>query len=394
MCPTPAGEQPEAMNENPTLVEPLGSGPEPGSDGPATENPQSAPTSESTPGAGGAPGAPYPPAGGYYAPVSTPQTPLRRSRTDRVFAGVCGGFARQYNVDPVLLRILVVIATLFTGGVFALAYLVVWLVMPEEPLYAPVPMPAGPAGTAYAAAQPAPVPPSYAAGGTGTYVDPATGVVYGAPQYYAPAKPREPRSYLGLIAVSASVVVGGLLAILAVAGVAIPVATVAAVMLAVLAVGLLVGAFRGRARWLIAPAVVLLLVAQAATAIPRAVSSSWGSGVGDRTWAPTVSQPAPYELGAGTAQLDLTKLPAGPATVSAKVGAGTIIVLVREDTTLVLHGRIGAGDVILPDAPNTNGTSLVLSSTVDASTAAGPRTTVDLTVDIGLGELEVRRASS
>ena len=381
------------MNENPTLVEPVGTGPEPGSDGPATENQQSAPSSESSPGAG-QPGAPYPPAGGYFAPVSTPQTPLRRSRTDRVIAGVCGGFARQYNVDPVLIRILVVVATLFTGGVFALAYLVVWLVMPEEPLWAPVPMPAGPGGTAYTATQPAPVPPSYAAGGTGTYVDPATGAVYGAPQYYAPAKPREPRSFLGLIALSASVVVGGLLAILAVAGVAIPVATVAAAMLAVLAIGLLVGAFRGKARWLIAPAIVLLLVAQAAIAIPRAVSSSWGSGVGDRTWSPTVSQPAPFELGAGSAQLDLTKLPAGPATVSAKVGAGTIIVLVRDDTTLVLHGRIGAGDVILPDQPTTNGTSLVLKSTVDATTAADPRTTVDLTVDIGLGELEVRRASS
>jgi phage shock protein PspC (stress-responsive transcriptional regulator) len=393
MCPTPADEQSEAMNENPTLVEPVGTGPEPGTDGPATENEQPSTSSQSSPGAG-QPGAPYPPAGGYYAPVGTPTPPLRRSRTDRVIGGVCGGFAKQYGIDPVLLRILVVVATLFTGGVFALAYLVVWLAIPDEPLWAPVPMPAGPAGTAYAAPQTAPVPPSYAAGGTGTYVDPATGVVYGAPQYYAPAKPREPRSYLGLIAVSASVVVGGLLAILAVAGVDIPVATVAAVMLAVLAVGLLVGAFRGRARWLIAPAVVLLLVAQAATAIPRAVNSSWGSGAGDRTWAPTVSQPTPFELGVGSAQLDLTSLPAGPATVSAKVGAGTIIVTVRDDTTLVLHGRIGAGDVILPDAPNTNGTSLVLNSTVPATATTPAVSTVDLTIDIGLGELEVRRASS
>jgi hypothetical protein len=165
-------------------------------------------------------------------------------------------------------------------------------------------------------------------------------------------------------------------------------------MLAVLAIGLLVGAFRGKARWLIAPAIVLLLVAQAATAIPRAVSSSWGSGVGDRTWSPTVSQPTPFELGAGSAQLDLTNLPAGPATVSAKVGAGTIIVTVRDDTTLVLHGRIGAGDVILPDAPNTNGTSLDLGTTLYATSTTPAVTTVDLTIDIGLGELEVRRASS
>jgi phage shock protein PspC (stress-responsive transcriptional regulator) len=381
------------MNENPTLVEPVGAGPEPGSDGPATENMQST-TTESTQGAQAPPGAPYPPAAGYYAPAGPPQPPLRRSRTDRVIAGVCGGFARQYGIDPVLLRILLVVLTVFTGGAFALAYLVAWIVMPDEPAWAPIPMPGAPAGTAYAVPQPAPVPPSYAAGGTGTYVDPATGAVYGATQYYAPAKPREPRSYLGLITVSAAVVVGGVLSILAVAGVHIPVATVAASMLAVLAIGLLVGAFRGRARWLIAPAVILLLVAQAATVIPRAVNGSWGAGVGDRRWTPTVSNPAPYELGAGEARLDLTALPAGPATVSAKVGAGTIIVTIRPDTTLVVHGKIGVGDANLPGVPTTSGTSLVLDTTVPATTVADPVTTVDLTVDIGLGELEVRRAAS
>jgi phage shock protein PspC (stress-responsive transcriptional regulator) len=384
MCPTPADEQPEAMNENPTVVEPIGTGPEPAADGPATDS-----THESQ-GAQNAQSATPPPAGGYYAPPTQP--PLRRSRTDRVFSGVCGGIARQYGIDPVLLRILLVVLTVFTGGAFALAYIVAWLVIPDEPAWAPVAAPG--ASPAYAAAQPAPVPPSYAAGGTGTYVDPATGTVYGAPQYYAPAKPRQPRSYLGLIALSVAVVVGGVLSLLAVAGVHIPVATVAAAMLAVLAIGLLVGAFRGRAKWLIAPAVILLLIAQAATVIPRAVNGSWGSGVGDRRWIPAVSNPAPYELGAGEARLDLTNLPAGPATVSAKVGLGTLIVTIRPDTTLVVHGTIGAGDVRVPGVPTTSGTSLTLDTTVAATTVADPRTTVDLTVDIGLGELEVRRATS
>lgn len=376
MCPAPDGEQPEPMNENPTLVEPDATGPGPDAARPETENPT----------------APPPPP--YYPPTAAPRPPLRRSRSDRVLAGVCGGFARQYGIDPVLLRILVVVLTVFTGGAFALAYLVAWLVMPDEPAWASVPMPGNTAGTAYAAPQPAPVPPSYAAGGTGTYVDPATGQTYGAPQYYAPAHPREPRSYLGLITVSAAVVVGGLLSLLAVAGLDVPVAAVAAAMLGVVAVGLLVGAFRGRARWLIAPAVILLLVAQAATAIPRAVSSSWGAGIGDRRWTPTVSNPAAYELGAGEARLDLTSLPPGPATVSSRLGAGNLIVTVRPDTTLVVHGRVGAGDLKLPGVPATNGTNLVIDTTVPATTAGDPRTTVDLTVDMGLGELEVRRATS
>jgi hypothetical protein len=290
----------------------------------------------------------------------------------------------------VLLRILLVVLTVFTGGAFALAYIVAWLVIPDEGVGAPGAVP----GAAYPTGQPTPVPPSYSAGGTGTYVDPATGTVYGAPQYYAPAKPREPHSYLGVIALSAAVVVGGVLSILAVAGVDIPVATVAAAMLAVLAIGLLVGAFRGRAKWLIAPAVILLLVAQAATVIPRAVNGSWGSGVGERRWIPAVSTPAPYELGAGEARLDLRNLPSGPATVSAKVGFGSLIVTIRPDTTLVVHGTVGAGEVRLPGVRTQSGTSLTLDTTVAATTVADPRTTVDLTVDIGLGELEVRRATS
>jgi len=372
MRPTPDQPHAEDMNENPTLVDPLATGSEPGG-GAETENTQQSPP---------------PPPPFSYAPQ---RPPLRRSRTDRVFGGVCGGIGRQYDVDPTLLRILVVVITVFTGGGFALAYALGWIFIPDEPALVPV---TTPSGTAYAVPPVAPVPASYSAGGTGTYVDPGTGQVYGAPQYFAPAKPREPRSYLGLITISAAVAVGGLLSILAVAGLDIPVATVAAAMLAVVAVGLLVGAFRGRARWLIAPAVILLLVAQAATVIPRAVSGSWGSGVGDRVWAPTVSDPAPYELGAGDAKLNLTSLPAGPATITAKVGVGTLVVTVRPDTTLVLHGRIGAGDVKLPDVATTSGTNLVVDTTVPATSTTPAITTVDLTVDIGLGELEVRRATS
>jgi phage shock protein PspC (stress-responsive transcriptional regulator) len=362
------------MNENPTLVDPLATGPEPAA-GPTTGNTQST--------------TPPPPHLGY-APQ---RPPLRRSRADRVFGGVCGGIGRQYDIDATLLRILVVVITVFTGGGFAFAYLLGWIFIPDEPAWTPIPMPGAPGGTAYAAPQAGAVPTSYAAGGTGTYVDPATGQVYGAAQYYAPAKPREPRSYLGLITISVAVAVGGLLSLLAVAGVHMPAVAVAASMLAVVSIGLLVGAFRGRARWLIAPAVILLLVTQVAAAIPRAVNGSWGSGVGDRRWTPTVSSPAAFDLGAGDARLDLTRLPVGPATVSAHIGLGQLIVTVRPDTTVVLHATVGLGDIKLPGTPATSGASQTVDTTVPATTAVA-RSTVDLTVDIGLGELEVRRASS
>lgn len=59
------------------------------------------------------------------------QRVLRRSRSDRVIAGVAGGLGRYLGVDPVLLRIafaLLVIA----GGSGILLYLIGWIVIPEE----------------------------------------------------------------------------------------------------------------------------------------------------------------------------------------------------------------------------------------------------------------------
>ena len=57
--------------------------------------------------------------------------PFRRSRADRVIAGVCGGLSRYFGVDPVLVRVAFVVLTL-AGGSGILAYLILWLVVPEE----------------------------------------------------------------------------------------------------------------------------------------------------------------------------------------------------------------------------------------------------------------------
>ena len=55
---------------------------------------------------------------------------LRRSR-DKKIAGVCGGIAEYFNLDPTLIRIAFVIATIASGGNFIPAYFVAWFVMPE-----------------------------------------------------------------------------------------------------------------------------------------------------------------------------------------------------------------------------------------------------------------------
>lgn len=57
---------------------------------------------------------------------------LRRSRTDRMVAGVCGGIARMFNMDAALVRILLVAATLLGFGTGAVIYLIAWAIVPEE----------------------------------------------------------------------------------------------------------------------------------------------------------------------------------------------------------------------------------------------------------------------
>lgn len=56
---------------------------------------------------------------------------LFRSRTNRSIAGVCGGLGEYFNVDPTLVRLLFVVFAL-AGGPGLLAYIILWLIMPEE----------------------------------------------------------------------------------------------------------------------------------------------------------------------------------------------------------------------------------------------------------------------
>jgi phage shock protein PspC (stress-responsive transcriptional regulator) len=57
---------------------------------------------------------------------------LYRSRTDRRIAGVCGGIAQYFNIDPTLVRLLAVLGLLFVGGTFWV-YIIMAIVIPSEP---------------------------------------------------------------------------------------------------------------------------------------------------------------------------------------------------------------------------------------------------------------------
>lgn len=57
---------------------------------------------------------------------------LRRSTTDKVFGGVCGGMGEYFDIDPVLIRIVWAVVAVF-GGVGIPAYLICWIVIDAAP---------------------------------------------------------------------------------------------------------------------------------------------------------------------------------------------------------------------------------------------------------------------
>jgi phage shock protein C len=57
---------------------------------------------------------------------------LVRSRKGRMVAGVCAGLAEYFGWDVTLVRVLVAVISVITGGTGVVAYLVAWAVIPEE----------------------------------------------------------------------------------------------------------------------------------------------------------------------------------------------------------------------------------------------------------------------
>jgi len=56
---------------------------------------------------------------------------LYRSRKDRIIAGVCGGIGEYFEIDPTLIRLVWLLLGLTGAGI--VAYIVAWVVIPEEP---------------------------------------------------------------------------------------------------------------------------------------------------------------------------------------------------------------------------------------------------------------------
>ena len=66
-------------------------------------------------------------------PLEKPYKKLWRSRQDRKIAGVCGGLGDYFRLDPLWIRLLFILV-LFLGGTALLVYLVLWFIVPLEPI--------------------------------------------------------------------------------------------------------------------------------------------------------------------------------------------------------------------------------------------------------------------
>ena len=58
--------------------------------------------------------------------------PLYRSRRSSIIAGVCGGLARYFGIDPTLTRILWVVLTIASAGAGILGYGLIWVLVDKE----------------------------------------------------------------------------------------------------------------------------------------------------------------------------------------------------------------------------------------------------------------------
>jgi phage shock protein PspC (stress-responsive transcriptional regulator) len=319
---------------------------------------------------------------------------LTRSGADAVIGGVGSGLGRYFGVDPLLFRIGFVVLS-FAGGFGVLAYLLLLAFMPADGAEKP-------GGTSKAAAIAGAVVLGVALVtflgtpffffGPGLLVIGLVGLagvlLWRALEGGAGDDPARTVGRIFLAFILAIAVAGAAL------GVGIAAALGGGVVIGSLAVvtGLvLIGtAFVGGARWLIVPALALVLP----LGVVAAADIDLDGGIGDRTYHP--GSPSEmrdtYELGIGGLDVDLTDvdLPAGSTDLGVQLGMGDAVVYVPRDVCVTTDIQIGAGvaDVFDDDS---DGVDVSHADTADPP-AGRPHLHID--GDVGLGALEVVREGS
>jgi phage shock protein PspC (stress-responsive transcriptional regulator) len=316
---------------------------------------------------------------------------LTRSGSDALIGGVASGLGRYFDLDPLLFRVGFV-ALSFAGGIGVIAYLLLLVFVPSDGAKRPggrsrslTVAGAVALGVALVVFLGSPV----------FFFGPALLIlaVIGLAAYvlwraFGGTPAGDPARTAGQIALF------GLLAC-AVAGAAVGVGLAAAlgggVVIASLAVvtGLvLIGtAFAGGARWLIVPALVLVLP----LGFVAAADIDLEGGVGDRQYRPAAMSELRdrYELGIGELDVDLRDLdlPNGRTDMAIDVGIGEVVVYVPADACVTSDVSIGAG---LADIFDRDHEGLDVAFAESGNQPAG-RPTLHIDGDLGLGVLEVVR---
>jgi phage shock protein PspC (stress-responsive transcriptional regulator) len=159
--------------------------------------------------------------------------------------------------------------------------------------------------------------------------------------------------------------------------------------LLIIGVGFVFGAFVGGSRVLILPA----LLVGAALAVTAVVDIPLDGPVGQQRWTPGSLEDLDdrYEVSLGEGTLDLTALtiPEGDrVAVDVSVGVGHLVVLVPVAMAADVTTDLGAGESIV-FGQRQEGVDI----TTDQSVTGGPSSgTIDLDLEVGLGQIEVRRS--
>jgi phage shock protein PspC (stress-responsive transcriptional regulator) len=392
------------------------------------------------------PGAPEPADGSTSGPVTTEmplpepaapaRRPLRRSASDKVIAGVAGGLAEDFGVSSLAVRTLFGLAFVVIAwqvwtllGIAIVAYALLWIFVPREDIGV---SPAGrltrrfprigPAigvlvllgGAAAIAAQldawlvwpvlliglglllyrhdAGRVAPRSAGPSTPSAAPPAaltTATVELPPEPLAPRPPRE-RSPLGWLGLGIALFVVGIAAILQNLGAFdLRLVRFPAVVLLILGFTMLIGAFAGRARWLVLPAIVVVPFLLLASVVTVPLEGGWGN-LYERPLS-SAAVHGSYQRVAGDIYLDLTQLIGTQAAlvVSATTGFGSVNVTVPFDAHVIVTERAGAGVVHAGRAMSDTGFEASLSTTMEPRRGDGATITLDL--ETGIGDVWVYR---
>jgi phage shock protein PspC (stress-responsive transcriptional regulator) len=355
-------------------------------------------------------------------PAPLEPTERRWARSDdRVVFGVAGGLARALAIEPLVVRIAFVVMSLFSG-IGVLLYLAALLLLADSPTARPPSTVRRVVGivavllsarwlfggdarlpeagwvvaigllgiavalwrgrSAPAAAFPPPSVDLQTAGDDGSSTE-----RWGTWTAQRRERPRPPRSVLGLLTMGAAATIGAIVW-LANDGAddrglwAFGWATI------VLGAGLVVGAFAGRARWLVLPA-----LATAAAALVAAGLSFAGVGLTNRAGSrseyigPTSLIAPSYRTGLGDVDLWMNDYPYDAST-SVEVGMGKISVVVPDGARLQVDARVGIGSIdVLGSSTDGYRRSLHFDN------RSGTKT-IKLRLRVGTGSITVRWASS